>query len=72
MPATNNISIIQYLMLKDANEARWQKLYATDCRVDALAYGQHAYTESERVAWIALSPEDRSRLMSMHRPFRTL
>ena len=60
------MSIIQYLMLKDKNDAYWRNLRATDCRVGALAYGQHAYIEADRMAWAAVSPEDRTRLCNIY------
>jgi len=69
--ATETISVVQYLMRKDENDACWRKIRMTDCRVAALAYGQANYIEADRVAYMAMSDDDRARARAMLHPLAT-
>jgi hypothetical protein len=67
---TETLSIVQYFMRKDEIEASWARLYATDCRVAALAYGQRNRIDAEGAAYMALSEEDRARVYAWYKASR--
>ena len=64
------LSVIQYFTRKDEIEARWARLYATDSRVAALAYGQRNRIEAEGIAYMSMSEEDRARVYGWYRASR--